>query len=141
MHHYNKVSKILVISSYHRNLWFCSLIIFTKSSIFIFSLKQSSVNLNVQRTYYYSLVRSCQLMLQNPLGWGCRKSSTASQQKGKTTLNEFMRLNNLMVMIEYWRMRSIPLSYLPNTSARTGYDTRSIFKWSLTGLNSEFSFS
>ena len=28
-----------------------------------------------------------------------------------------------------------------NPSARTGYDTRSIFKWSLTGLNSEFSFS
>ena len=31
--------------------------------------------------------------------------------------------------------------YLPNPSARAGYDTRSIFKRSLTGLNSEFSFS
>ena len=31
--------------------------------------------------------------------------------------------------------------YLPNLSAREGYDTRSIFKLSLTGLNSEFSFS
>ena len=28
-----------------------------------------------------------------------------------------------------------------NSSARAGYDTRSIFKQSLTGLNSEFSFS
>ena len=28
-----------------------------------------------------------------------------------------------------------------NPSTRGGYDTRSIFKWSLTGLNSEFSFS
>ena len=28
-----------------------------------------------------------------------------------------------------------------NLSAREGYDTRSIFKRSLTGLNSEFSFS
>ena len=28
-----------------------------------------------------------------------------------------------------------------NPSARAGYDTRSIFKWSLTGLNLEFSFS
>ena len=28
-----------------------------------------------------------------------------------------------------------------NPSARAGYDTRSIFKWSLTGLNSEFSSS
>ena len=33
------------------------------------------------------------------------------------------------------------LSYLPNPSAQAGYDTRSIFKQSLTGLNSEFSFS
>ena len=32
-------------------------------------------------------------------------------------------------------------SYLPNPSARAGYDTRSIFKQSLTGLNSQFSFS
>ena len=28
-----------------------------------------------------------------------------------------------------------------NPSARAGYDTRSIFKWSLSGLNSEYSFS
>ena len=28
-----------------------------------------------------------------------------------------------------------------NPSAQAGYDTRSIFKQSLTGLNSEFSFS
>ena len=35
----------------------------------------------------------------------------------------------------------IPLSYLPNPSARAEYDTRSIFKRNLTGLNSEFSFS
>ena len=33
------------------------------------------------------------------------------------------------------------LSYLPNPSDRAGYDIRSIFKRSLTGLNSEFSFS
>ena len=32
-------------------------------------------------------------------------------------------------------------TYLPNPSARAGYDTRSIFKRSLTVLNSEFSFS
>ena len=35
----------------------------------------------------------------------------------------------------------IYISYLPNPSARAGYDTRSIFKRSLAGLNSEFSFS
>ena len=33
------------------------------------------------------------------------------------------------------------ISYLPNPSTRAGYDTRSILKRSLTGLNSEFSFS
>ena len=32
------------------------------------------------------------------------------------------------------------LSYLPNPSVRAGYDTRSIFKRSSTGLNSQFSF-
>ena len=31
--------------------------------------------------------------------------------------------------------------YLPNPSTRAGYDTRSIFKRSLTGLNSEFPYS
>ena len=41
--------------------------------------------------------------------------------------------NNLNVFL--W------LSYLSNPSARAGYDTRSVFKRSLTGLNSEFSFS
>ena len=35
----------------------------------------------------------------------------------------------------------IYLSYLPNPSTQAGYDTRSIFKQSLTGLSSEYSFS
>ena len=33
------------------------------------------------------------------------------------------------------------LPYLPNPSARAGHDTKSIFKRSLSGLNSEYSFS
>ena len=33
------------------------------------------------------------------------------------------------------------LPCLPTPSAQAGYDTRSFFKWSFTGLNSEFSFS
>ena len=44
-------------------------------------------------------------------------------------------------MLELWGMRCTSLSYLPNPSAREGYDARSIFKRGLTGLNSEFSFS
>ena len=35
----------------------------------------------------------------------------------------------------------LTLDIFTNPSARAGYDTRSIFKRSLTGLNSEFSFS
>ena len=41
-----------------------------------------------------------------------------------------LALNNLQGLILF-----------TNPSAQAGYDTRSIFKWSLTGLNSEFSFS
>ena len=33
------------------------------------------------------------------------------------------------------------LTIFTNPSARAGYDTRSIFKRSVTGLNSDFSFS
>ena len=46
-----------------------------------------------------------------------------------------MRFTSHVLRINFY------LSYLPNPSARAGYDTRSIFKRSLTGLNSEFSFS
>ena len=38
-------------------------------------------------------------------------------------------------------MTSIIAIIFTNPSTRAGYDTRSIFKHSLTGLNSEFSFS
>ena len=38
-------------------------------------------------------------------------------------------------------LKYVQIPYLPNPSAWAGYDTRSIFKRSLTGLNSEFSFS
>ena len=39
------------------------------------------------------------------------------------------------------RVFANPIYLLTNPSARAGYDTRSIFKRSLTGLNSEISFS
>ena len=45
-------------------------------------------------------------------------------------------------LVFFWQFSSKSWGYyLPNPSARAGYDTRSIFKRSLTGLNSEFSFS
>ena len=39
------------------------------------------------------------------------------------------------------KTKDICLILFTNPSARVGYDTRSIFKRSLTGLNSQFSFS
>ena len=41
----------------------------------------------------------------------------------------------------YQRLKKWYLILFTNPSARAGYDTRSTFKRSLTGLNSEFSFS
>ena len=42
---------------------------------------------------------------------------------------------------DYWNFTIRLLSIFTNPSARAGYDTRSVFKRSFTGLNSEFSFS
>ena len=51
-------------------------------------------------------------------------------------LLEFEKISSFINMIA---LSTCPT--YPNPSARAGYDTRSIFKRSLTGLNSEFSFS
>ena len=42
-----------------------------------------------------------------------------------------------LTLLALWK----DITIFTNPSARAGYDTRSNFKWSLTGLNSEFSFS
>ena len=49
------------------------------------------------------------------------------------------RYLNLVIFAAYLNLSIYP--YLPNPSARAGYDTSSNFKRSLSGLNSEFSFS
>ena len=49
------------------------------------------------------------------------------------SLNQF---NNSI--LRYFNIILVNHIYQP--SAQAGYDTRSIFKWSLTGLDSEFSF-
>ena len=41
----------------------------------------------------------------------------------------------------YWCLKQDAVTIFTNPSTRVGYDTRSVFKRSLTGLNSEFSFS
>ena len=52
-------------------------------------------------------------------------------------LNDWCLIDLLLIHCNTWNH----LTIFTNPSARAGYDTRSIFKRSLTGLNSEFSFS
>ena len=69
------------------------------------------------------------MLLHIPSRLGLLNTLTATLQRGKTPSMRVLgvTLNNLILFT--------------NPSARAGYDTRSIFKRSLTGLNSEFSFS
>ena len=57
--------------------------------------------------------------------------------------NEWLCFYLVMVTAWIFSLLQIYLPYLPDPSTRAGYDTRSIFisKRSLTGLNSDFSFS
>ena len=65
-----------------------------------------------------------------PVGWGCRIHQLLLCRGVIYSPTSVLNItqNTLMVLFT-------------NPSARAGYDTRSIFKRSLTGLNSEFSFS
>ena len=45
------------------------------------------------------------------------------------------------IVVEFLEIPKLLQVLFTNPSARAGYDTRSILKQSLTGLNSEFSFS
>ena len=56
--------------------------------------------------------------------------------------NDFhLRVMGLDFHIDGFHRIHFNLTIFTDPSARAGYDTRSIFKQSLTGLNSEFSFS
>ena len=48
---------------------------------------------------------------------------------------------NIKFLLRFFTVKKSWEILFTNPSARAGYDTRSIFKRSLTGLNSEFSFS
>ena len=64
------------------------------------------------------------------------RKGTAGYKLTKSQEKKYMA-NCLPKRKKNWKL----ISYLPNHSPRAGYDTRSIFKRSLTGLNSELSFS
>ena len=52
-----------------------------------------------------------------------------------------VKLFNCVQTRDEYLIKILALVLFTNPSARAGYDTRSIFKRILTGLNSEFSFS
>ena len=57
---------------------------------------------------------------------------------------QYGSLYSCVIAVKLFFLRTLTgasISIFTNPSARAGYDTWSIFKWSLTGLNSEFSFS
>ena len=87
-----------------------------------------------------------------PSQLGLQNTLTVSLQRGKIPSTSVLDMTDgdTSVILELWGMWSTPsLPLLPgpfwlrvvlftNPSTRAGYDTRSIFKRSLTGLNSEF---
>ena len=81
----------------------------------ISSLNGNSLKLIHQFTYHSSNISSTEIDVNIYIG------------KTRTAIERFTTVGNLIHI------------YQPLHSGR--YDTRSIFKWSLTGLNSEFSFS
>ena len=54
---------------------------------------------------------------------------------------EIELFDNLTEWTNDWCLIELLVILFTNPSAQAGYDTRSIFKRSLTGLNLEFSFS
>ena len=89
-----------------------------------------------------SFLRQHQLMVF-PLSLNGSKSPEVS----RTLLSILADLDSAVVCMVSTRVLIsnfqffINVNPFTNPSARVGYDTRSIFKRSLTGLNSEFSFS
>ena len=80
----------------------------------------------------------CTLLLFNLADYTATKPNQIQEKNEKKNLTNMFRIletANTKLQIES------DTSYLPNPSARAGYDTRSVFKRSLAGLNSEFSFS
>ena len=84
---------------------------------------------------------SCRLLFYMILN---HKSSTAIICDDCFSIVFNMDYNNFITNTKIFKIAkviNIEIILFTNPSARAGYDTRSIFKRSLTGFNSEFSFS
>ena len=77
-----------------------------------------------------------------PLPFGVKVATVIFQQVIDTMLSDLdftvAYLDDILMKSQNVEQHKVLFT---NPSARAGYDTRSIFKRSLTGLNSEFSFS
>ena len=81
--------------------------------------------------------------------YNCDESNNKMQKKNDVIKEDFSFEIRMVIFVKSSEklnsaesmFKIVPWSYLPNPSARAGYDTRTIFKRSLAGLNSEFSFS
>ena len=67
--------------------------------------------------------------------------STVQIKEAKRVGNEVLGLSYKTLQVPTNHANYLRVILFTNPSARAGYDTRSIFKQSLTGWNSEFSFS
>ena len=90
-------------------------------------------------TYFFFQIFSFSLNVFNFFGF-CTNYFLFFQSFLHYVLLQFLH-NLLDCLLLFPNFFSSTTSYLPNPSARTGYHTSSIFKRSLTGLNSEFSIS
>ena len=106
--------------------------------------------------HHFTLYKFFLPILTSCLSLNCQQVSS-DLQESPTYLNNFNNIVVLMVLVfalisnspSFFQLFGVYSKdtnnkwypYLPNPSAQAGYDTRSIFKQSLTGLNSEFSFS
>ena len=83
----------------------------------------------IVRSLWHIFIANFTLFLTNP-------SSARSLQRLL-----FLEHNSTNIFTPSVVLPSFKVCIFTNPSAREGYDTRSIFKRSLTGLNSQFSFS
>ena len=80
-------------------------------------------------------------VLQTTIIWQIMIENEEIEKIEKYSQNPLELCTNLYVCLWVCVCVFVWVIIFTNPSARAGYDTRSIFKRSLTGLNSEFSFS
>ena len=100
------------------------------------AIRTNHIKARLDKTQQHSKCRLCG-----------ERDETTSRECNKLVQKYYKTRHDWVGKVIYWKLckkfdHTTKLYILfTNPSARAGYDTRSIFKRSLTGLNSEFSFS